>query len=686
MKIKAFFRRVFNRIVKLVQKQTGIEDEKARKLSILIVWLISCMLVSLSINLAISDRVPEIKALQVGPEVLLKNYDLIKRIDVFGTDNQSTQAYAIYAYWQNNDTSLTKVPRSSYPNLEQELLIKHKIRLTYKPMSQLPGSVPAVEGFKLVLSGIESVLSFLMMPLFLVIILYSSGAFGNKRFQIYLPHQIDGSMDDLVGMSDIKQDFLLLADLYENRAAFEAHGIKRAWNVLFSGPPGVGKTKLASLLAKRLDVPMISIDGSSLESGFIGGGSLMLRKISFQAKRMGRCVVFIDEGQTLLKRRGANRNGSKWEDDTSNTLLSLLDGVKSNKDSEVIWIIASNFDKNNADLDEAVLRRFQMKINFRLPNMAERKAMIETFLAKRDESVKCENIDFDLLARVTAGLSPAHLLLMVDQASFMSIRDKVLIDTKLLLKAHERASIGMTDRAQTAGMEMDREIVATHELGHFLAGVARYLRQGLTLAEAKRRSEIIKVSVESVSSAGALGFALLEQQEVSLYSKDDLRWKVRQLYGGRAAEEVVYGFDNITTGAESDIQAATKILVNMSTAYAMHDRSPVDFSLFRNTQGGIKSISGQEQVNVRRLAEELYRDTLSIIELMQPVMTEMRPRLLESYSLTKDELFLILEKHWPLLLQDKQQDARRSSQPATRQLLKEFPPLPVMAIQNVSER
>jgi len=173
-------------------------------------------------------------------------------------------------------------------------------------------------------------------------------------------------MDDLVGMEDIKQEVAHLEDMIRNRDLYRSHNIDKPFNVMLTGPAGTGKTKLAGYLAKKLDIPLIQASGSALESGFVGGGSKALNAIYKKACKQGRCLIFLDEAQSLFMPRG--RGEKKWEDDTANTLLSLLDGVKKDEGAGVIWVVASNFDDVNSQMDEAMLRRFSVKINFRLPN------------------------------------------------------------------------------------------------------------------------------------------------------------------------------------------------------------------------------------------------------------------------------------------------------------------------------
>jgi cell division protease FtsH len=187
-----------------------------------------------------------------------------------------------------------------------------------------------------------------------------------------------GSIDDLVGMDDIKAEVAQIKDQYQRRAEYAEYGVVKPFNVMFSGPAGSGKTKLASFLAKELQLPILFHSAANLETGFVAGGSNTLSRIMSMAKRRKRCVVFLDEAQDLFMKRGGRR---KFDDDTANTLLSVLDGVRSSRnEAEIIWIVASNFNSETMQMDDAMLRRFQMKVDFRMPNREERLAIIGHYL------------------------------------------------------------------------------------------------------------------------------------------------------------------------------------------------------------------------------------------------------------------------------------------------------------------
>ena len=265
--------------------------------------------------------------------------------------------------------------------------------------------------------------------------------------------------------------------MIRNRAVYREHDIDKPFNVMLTGPAGTGKTKLAGYLAKRLNVPLIQASASALESGYIGGGSKALHALHRKACARGSCIIFLDEAQGLFMPRG--RGDKKWEDDTANTLLGLLDGVRSDQGAGVIWVVASNFDDASSQMDEAMLRRFSVKINFRLPNKSERRELLRAFLARKaDGCVAWDQLNLDQVAEITANLSPALLQTVVERASMIAIQEQAVIDTGLMFRAFERATIGLTDRATTAEKTRQRERVALHELGHFFMQIDPWLPPG----------------------------------------------------------------------------------------------------------------------------------------------------------------------------------------------------------------
>ena len=538
---------------------------------------------------------------------------------------------------------VVKVPSTSHLSLEREVLLRNGIPYAIARDDFLAAHKAALRdegdsawGDAAAYAG-RHVLDFLLIGLTLFLLRFGLPGMGVTA-TVLTPDQLKGSMDDLIGMDDIKQEVLHLEDMIRNRAAYQSHNIDKPFNVMLTGPAGTGKTKLAGYLAKRLDIPLIQASGSALESGYIGGGSKALHALYRKACARGNCIIFLDEAQTLFMPRG--RGDKKWEDDTANTLLGLLDGVARTEGAGVIWVVASNFDDASSAMDEAMLRRFSVKINFRLPNKAERGALLRSFLShKADGCVAWDRLDLDQLAEMTANLSPALLQTVVERASMIAIQERTVIDTELMFRAFERATIGLTDRATTAEKTRQRERIALHELGHFFMQIDPWLRQGLSLAEVKARSPLLKISTESVSKLGALGYVLSAGDDVSLRTLEEMERDVIQLYGGVAAEELFYGARGISVGSQNDIEKATALLDLMVNKLSMYSRSKLDYSRLKNDSGAEHTLA-----QVQAKADELYSYTLLAMVDYKAQIDELKDVLLDRYVLSKDAIFALLEQ------------------------------------------
>ncbi|NYE61982.1 cell division protease FtsH [Duganella sp. 1224] len=547
-----------------------------------------------------------------------------------------------YVFKLKNDNKLyvVKVPGTTHISLEREVLLRNNLPYaiarddylaSHKAVMQDDDSSLLARAGAFVVRHLLDIL-LVILALFLL----KNGLPGmGVNATVLTPDQLGGSMDDLIGMEDIKQEVLHLEDMIRNRDLYKEHDIDKPFNVMLTGPAGTGKTKLAGYLAKRLDIPLIQASGSALESGYIGGGSKALHALHRKACARGKCIIFLDEAQGLFMPRG--RGEKKWEDDTANTLLGLLDGVRSDKGEGVIWVVASNFDDASTRMDEAMLRRFSVKINFRLPNKSERRELLRSFLARKaDGCVDWNDLNLDHVAEITANLSPAVLQTVVERASMLSIQEKQVINTDLMFRAFERATIGLTDRATTAEKTRQRERVALHELGHFFMQIDPWLRQGLSLAEVKERSPLLKISTESVSKLGALGYVLSAADDVALRTLEELERDVIQLYGGVAAEELFYGARGISVGSQNDIEKATSMLDLMVNKLSMYSRSKIDHSQFKDQEADLGQVAAK--------ADELYSYTLTAIADYREQIAELKGVLMDQYVLSKDAIFALLEQ------------------------------------------
>ncbi|MEW6372121.1 MAG: AAA family ATPase [Pseudomonadota bacterium] len=553
----------------------------------------------------------------------------------------------VFKFKGSPELHVVKVPSTSHLSLEREVLLKNAIPYSIAKDDFLASHKAVLdEGGSFAADSLDFMKRHAFEIVLILLIVYSL-KFGipgmGASATMITPDKLKGSMDDLIGMEDIKQEVLHLEDMIRNREEYQSHNIDKPFNVMLTGPAGTGKTKLVGYLAKRLDMPLISASGSALESGYVGGGSKALNALYRKACAKGKCIIFLDEAQSLFMPRG--RSEKKWEDDTANTLLGLLDGVKSDKGQGVIWVVASNFDDASTEMDEAMLRRFSVKINFRLPNKTERRELLKSFLSRKKEGlVDWSDLDLDQVAEITQNLSPALLETVVERASMISIQEKAIINTDLLFRAYERATIGLTDRATTAEKHKQRERIALHELGHFFMQIDPYLRAGLSLDEVKEKSHLLKISTEAVSKIGALGYVLQSGDDMSLRTLEELERDVIGLYGGMAAEELFYGARGISVGAQNDIEKVTKMLNLMVNRLSMYSRSKIDYSQLQNDASGEHTLRQMEEK-----ADELYSYTLGAMRDYRAMIESIKDTLLEQYVLSKDAVFALLEERKELL-------------------------------------
>ena len=488
---------------------------------------------------------------------------------------------------EKNATLFNAVPSSYFikfikPKLDEQNITYHWVDAFNLGKSNILSKPTFLSAFMMWLK--TNITSILTTGIFAVVLLYSSGLIFNNKSSIYKPSKIKGDFDDIIGQHEIKKELTTLIDMIKNHDHYEKYGVKTPTNIIFSGPPGTGKTKMAGYFAKSLNCSIIYASASNLESGFIGGGSSTLKKIASQANREKNAVIFLDEAQTLLTKRGKSKE--KWADDTTNTLLTLLDGIKTTKDKAVIWILASNFDDSNLDLDEAVMRRFQKKINFRYPTKIERLELFEHFINKADKNC-IDEIDYDELATITNNLSPAKIESIVKEAATNAAVNREKIDTELLIEAYERDIIGLVSKVKRNSFDKDTLYIATHELGHFFAHFHGVLKEVLQqekmsletfknldkqeqykiLYKVREETDIIKISIYGAqkSNGGSLGYALFKPDEEDVLTLTQFKNKIIDLYGGLAAESVIFGKEDVSLGASNDLERINEMTNKLYT-------------------------------------------------------------------------------------------------------------------------
>ncbi|WP_427912335.1 AAA family ATPase [Ramlibacter sp. MMS24-I3-19] len=527
---------------------------------------------------------------------------------------------AVSAPWSGK---LTFVPRSD--------LAPSSVLLLEKLDQGFAGARPQSEkdAWKAGVSGVLSAALTLGLLGFLAFQL--KGQF--KALKFIEPAQVNGSLGDLVGMDDIKREVAQIKDQYMRRAEYAEYGINKPFNVMFSGPAGTGKTKLASYLAKELNLPILFHSAVNLETGYVGGGANTLSRIVAMAKRRKRCIVFLDEAQDLFMKRGGHR---KFDDDTQNMLLAVLDGVRTKNDAEIIWIVASNFNSEQMQMDEAMLRRFQMKVDFRLPNREERQSIIAHYLSQRAEKV-LPDLDLRHLVEITEGRSPADLETIVNQAGITAVQAGLMIGADTLMQAAERVLVGNVNTNTTKERERDRRIIAIHEWGHFLVDFEHERKkaggnwEGI-LAEMKT----IKISLKANPRNNALGFVFHKQGANLLKTKGDIEHDVRVLLGGMANEELFFGEEGTTNGAHNDITRVTKLLHHAVGEMGMYRKTRLNFGALAH-EGSSKAVDEETRSIMEAQSERLYGETKALLSRLKPLTEHLAGKLMDAGEMSLRE-------------------------------------------------
>ena len=379
-------------------------------------------------------------------------------------------------------------------------------------------------------------------------------SFGKSNAKVYVAAQTGKSFEDVAGQDEAKAALTEIVDFLHNPDKYKEIGARLPKGALLVGPPGTGKTLLAQAVAGEAKVPFFSISGSEFVEMFVGMGAARVRDLFKQAQEKAPCIVFIDEIDTIGKRRdsGLGIGGNDEREQTLNQLLTEMDGFDSSKG--VVILAASN---RPDTLDKALLRpgRFDRRIPVELPDLAGREAILKVHAKK----VKMDrNIDFRAIALATSGASGAELANIINEAALLAVKGKRSTVQQSDLDESVETIIAGYQRKGAVISAQEKLIVSYHEVGHALVASMQ-----------KNCPPIHKITIVPRTS-GALGYTMqVEDNERFLMSRDDLLSKIATLTAGRAAEEIVFG--SITSGAANDIEQATKLARTMVTRLGMSE-------------------------------------------------------------------------------------------------------------------
>ncbi len=464
-------------------------------------------------------------------------------------------------------------------------------------------------------------------------------SFAKSKAKVYLEEKPDVKLDDVAGMDEIKDEVKELIDFLKEPSRFQKLGGRAPKGILFYGDPGVGKTLLARAIAGEASVPFISISGSDFVEMFVGVGAARVRDLFETAKKNAPCLVFIDEIDAVGRARsGAGFGGGHDErEQTLNQLLVELDGFDSN---EGIIVIAAT---NRPDiLDPALLRpgRFDRQISVPKPDVKGRYEILKVHINKKKIPLG-DDVDLMVIARGTPGFSGADLANVVNEAALLAARRrKEKVTMQEFEDAMDRIMMGL-ERKGMAITPKEKEKIAYHEVGHALVGVMQ-----------EAADPLHKISI--IPRGMALGVTVnLPEEDRHLYSKKDLMARLLQLFGGRAAEEVFYGKDGITTGAENDLMRATELAYRIVASWGMTDElGPIHVSTARNNpfmpqQSPEISEETARKIDeqVRKILTEAYEKARNIVEMYKDAVVDIVELLLDKETITCEEMFKILMEH-----------------------------------------
>ncbi len=459
------------------------------------------------------------------------------------------------------------------------------------------------------------------------------GGFGKSGAKVVAEKETGVTFKDVAGQDEAKESLAELVSFLEKPQRYEAIGAKLPRGALLVGPPGTGKTLLAKAVAGEAKVPFFSISGSEFVEMFVGRGAAKVRDLFKQANEKAPCIVFIDEIDTVGKRRDAGLSTNDEREQTLNQLLTEMDGFDNHKGIVVIGAT------NRPDtLDPALLRpgRFDRRVPVELPDLAGRKAI----LALHADDVKMEgSIDLDVIARATPGASGADLSNIINEAALRAVRMGRSRVTQEDIQESVEVVIAGEKRKSTVLSDKEKKIVAYHEIGHAMVAAAQ-----------KGQAPVSKITIVPRTS-GALGYTMqVEEDEHYLVTKEEAMEQIAVMCGGRSAEELI--FKQVTTGASNDIERATKLARNMVTQYGMSDRfGMVALGQVQNRYlGGDAALTCSEGTaqeiddEVMRIVEEAHQNALKILRENQFKLHELARYLQVKETITGEEFMAIFTR------------------------------------------
>ena len=463
---------------------------------------------------------------------------------------------------------------------------------------------------------------------------FGLGNLGKSNAKVYVGQQTGKTFKDVAGQEEAKNSLKEIVDFLNDPKKYQAIGAKMPKGALLVGPPGTGKTLLAKAVAGEAGVPFFSISGSEFVEMFVGRGAAKVRDLFKQAREKAPCIVFIDEIDTIGKKRdGQGLSGNDEREQTLNQLLAEMDGFDGSKG--VVLLAATN---RPDTLDPALTRpgRFDRRIPVELPDQKGR----EDILRLHAGNVKCSpSIDFNVIARASAGASGADLANIINEGALLAVRDgRKMVVQKDLEEAIETVIAGEQKKGAVISNH-ERMIVAYHEIGH-----------ALVAAKCKNTAPVHKITIIP-RTKGALGYTMqVEEEQHNLVSKEEAYQRIMVYTAGRCAEELI--FNSITSGASNDIEQATKLARAMITRLGMSDNFGMTALETVNNAylGGDTSLACSSETaskideEVVNLIKKAHDEAYQILNDNKMKLHELAKFLYERETITGEEFMEILNK------------------------------------------
>ncbi|MBQ6335507.1 MAG: ATP-dependent zinc metalloprotease FtsH [Erysipelotrichaceae bacterium] len=460
-------------------------------------------------------------------------------------------------------------------------------------------------------------------------------AFDFSKSRARLEDDIKVRFADVAGCDEEKEEMEEIIEYLKNPKKFAKMGARIPKGIIMVGAPGTGKTLLAKAVAGEANVPFYSISGSDFVEMFVGVGASRVRDMFAKAKKTAPCMIFIDEIDAVGRQRGAGLGGGHDErEQTLNQLLVELDGMQDN--AGIIVIAATN---RPDVLDSALLRpgRFDRQITVSLPDLKGREAILKVHA--RNKKI-ADEVNLNNLAKRTPGFSGADLENVLNEAAILAVREnKEMIQTQQIDEAIDRVMMGPAKKSRTYD-DYTKKLVAYHEAGHAIVGLS--LPDGAVVQ---------KVTIIPRGNAG--GYNLITpRKEKILNSRKELLDTITSYMGGRAAEEIF--FSDITTGASSDIQQATRIAKDMVTTYGMSDLGPIQYNSgndsvflgrdYNSPSNASSQVAYEIDTEVRKIIESCHQNAKDIINKNREDLIKIAETLMEKETLTAEEIEELLKK------------------------------------------